>query len=155
VADADCAFQISHAARFPAPDPLAERMLAMLKPLDLTGYKPSPELLETLIRSNELAIMNLSGVNDDWARRAIATMRQEIARFRARLEGEMLIRITGENPPFVAGVVFGDDERVVKVAPIVKWAKGLDHDQLRAEIRKRGLKAAYVKTLTAQEIEAS
>jgi len=95
VVDADCAIPLTHAARFSAPDPLAERMLAML------------------------------------------------------------IRITGEDPPFVAGVVFGDDGRVVKFAPIVKWAKGLDHDQLRAEIRKRGLKAAYVKTLTAQEIEAS
>jgi hypothetical protein len=124
-----------------------------MKPLDLTNYKPSPELLETLIRSNELAIMNLSGVDKPWAQRAIATMQQENARFRARLEGRMLIRITGSD--FVAGVVFDEDERVHRFAPKVAWAKGMTPDELRAEIERRGLKATMVRTLTKQEIEGN
>jgi hypothetical protein len=126
-----------------------------MKPHDLTGYKPSRELLETLIRSNERAIMNISGVKAYWAAQAIQVMRKEIAMFRAKLEGEMLIRITGHNPPFVAGVVFDDSGTVHRFAPIVQWAKGLDEDQLRAEIKQRGLTATMVRTLTAQEIEAS
>jgi hypothetical protein len=64
----------------------------------------------------------------------------------------MLIRITGPN--FVAGVVFDDSGQVHRYAPIVAWAKGLNHDQLRAAIRQRGLKATYVRTLTANEMEA-
>ncbi len=124
-----------------------------MKPLDLTGYKPSPELLETLIRSNELAIMRLTGMPDEWAQKAIATMQQENARFRARLEGKMLIRITGSD--FVAGVVFDEDERVHRFAPKVAWAKGMTPDELRAEIQRRGLTATMVRTLTSQEIDAS
>jgi hypothetical protein len=125
-----------------------------MKPLDISTYKPSPELLETLIRSNELAIMRLTGMRDEWATKAIATLQKEIAVFRAKLEGKMLIRITGHDPPFVAGVVFDDSGTVHRFAPIVKWAKGLDEDQLRAEIKQRGLTATMVRTLTAQEIEA-
>ena len=63
----------------------------------------------------------------------------------------MLIRITGPN--FVAGVVIDDGGCVSRTAPILAWAKGLDHDQLRAEIRKRDFKAAYVRTLTANEMD--
>ncbi len=58
----------------------------MIVSLDLTGYKPSPELLETLIRSNELAIMNLTGMTDEWATQAIRVMEAEIVRFRAALD---------------------------------------------------------------------
>jgi uncharacterized small protein (DUF1192 family) len=57
-----------------------------MKQLDITGYKPSAELLVALIKSDELAIMNLSGVNEDWARQAIANLHDEIARFHAELE---------------------------------------------------------------------
>lgn len=67
----------------------------------------------------------------------------------------MLIRIKGPGPNgFVAGVVFNDDGKVYRFAPIVKWAEGLTHDQLRVEIQRRGLTAAYVRTLTLPEIEA-
>ena len=62
----------------------------------------------------------------------------------------MLIRIQGSN--FVAGVVF-DDGVAVKAAPIVKWAVGLNEDQLRSELNRRGLKASYVRTLTRAEID--
>jgi uncharacterized small protein (DUF1192 family) len=57
-----------------------------MKQLDITGYKPSTELLVALIKSDELAIMNLFGVNEDWARQAVAYLHEEIARFRAELE---------------------------------------------------------------------
>ena len=57
-----------------------------MKQLDITGYKPSAALLVALINSDELAIMNLSGVNEDWARQAVANLQDEIAMFRAELE---------------------------------------------------------------------
>jgi hypothetical protein len=64
----------------------------------------------------------------------------------------MLIRIAGPN--FVAGVVFGEDGDVRVAAPIVRWAVGLTVDQLRAEVARRGLTAAMVRTLTKPEIDA-
>ena len=57
----------------------------MTKPLDLAGYKPSPELLIALIKSDELAIMNLTGITDEWATQAIRTLEAEVARLRAAL----------------------------------------------------------------------
>lgn len=65
----------------------------------------------------------------------------------------MLVRITGDNPPFVAGVVFDEDGYVHRFAPIVKWANGLSADALRAELDRRGLKATLVRTLIKAEIE--
>jgi hypothetical protein len=48
--------------------------------------------------------------------------------------------------------VFDDSGTVPSCAD--SGAKGLDEDQLRVEIKQRGLKATMVRTLTAQEIEA-
>jgi hypothetical protein len=64
----------------------------------------------------------------------------------------MLVRVLGEHPPFTAGCIF-EDGVVVKAAPILRWTMGLTPDQLRAEIRRRGLRAHIVRTLTRVEAE--
>jgi hypothetical protein len=64
----------------------------------------------------------------------------------------MLIRVLGENPPFTAGCILEDDV-VVKAAPILRWTMGMSAERLRAEIRRRGLRAHYVRTLTRSEAE--
>lgn len=65
----------------------------------------------------------------------------------------MLVRVTGTNPPFVAGLVFGiDNERVMVCAPILRWARGMTEEQLRKELKRRNLKASYVRTLTGKEM---
>lgn len=62
----------------------------------------------------------------------------------------MLVRITGPN--FVAGVVFDDNDGRVRVAaPILKWALNLDETDFRAELKRRGLTATLVRTLTRAE----
>jgi hypothetical protein len=63
----------------------------------------------------------------------------------------MLIRVIGPN--FVAGIVFDEDGRVHRTADIVKWAKGMTEDELRGELRRRGLTATRVRTLTRAEIK--
>ena len=63
----------------------------------------------------------------------------------------MLVRVTGPN--FVAGLVFGiDNERVMVCAPILKWARGMTEKELRRELKRRGLTASYVRTLTGREM---
>jgi hypothetical protein len=47
------------------------------------------------------------------------------------LSHAVLVRVTG--PGFTAGLVFGQDHRVVKAAPILRWVVGLTSDELRAE----------------------
>jgi hypothetical protein len=69
---------------------------------------------------------------------------------RVRVDGPMLIRVIGSN--FVAGIVLEDDV-VVKAAPIVKWAHGLETQELRLALQRRNLKATIVRTLTKAEIE--
>ena len=64
----------------------------------------------------------------------------------------MLIRVTGLN--FVGGLIFGNNGRVAEAAPVVKWARGMTADQVRAEVAKRGLKAEIVRALTGVEIAA-
>jgi hypothetical protein len=66
--------------------------------------------------------------------------------------GEMLIRVTG--PYFVAGLVIDEDDCVRIAAPVLKWAKGLNQEQLRAELARRELTATIVRTLTESEIKA-
>jgi hypothetical protein len=67
----------------------------------------------------------------------------------------MLVRVKGTNPPFVAGIVFGvDTERVMVTAPILKWARGMTEEQLRKELKRRGLTASYVRTLTREEMKS-
>ena len=63
----------------------------------------------------------------------------------------MLVRVTGYNPPFVAGVVFDEDGLVRVAAPILKWAIDMDEATFRAELKRRGLTATLVKTLTRAE----
>ncbi len=65
--------------------------------------------------------------------------------------GRMLIRVTG--PEFAAGLVLGQDHRVARAAPILHWALGMSADELRAELKRRGLQGAYVKILTGPEID--
>jgi hypothetical protein len=62
----------------------------------------------------------------------------------------MLIRVTGLD--FIAGIVI-DDDKVRRTAPILQWAKGLSSDQLRAELKQRGLRATIVRTLTLKEMQ--
>jgi hypothetical protein len=64
----------------------------------------------------------------------------------------MLIRVTGPN--FVGGFIFSDRGKVIEAAPILKWAEGMTADEVRAEVTKRGFKAAIVRTLTGAEIKA-
>ncbi len=63
----------------------------------------------------------------------------------------MLVRVTGNNPPFVAGVVFDEDGLVRVAAPIVKWAIDMDETTFRAELKRRGYTATLVRTLTRAE----
>jgi hypothetical protein len=62
----------------------------------------------------------------------------------------MLIRVVA--PHFVAGAIFGEDGRVQRAAPILKWSVGMTEDELRAEIKRRGYTATIVRTLTRPEI---
>jgi hypothetical protein len=65
----------------------------------------------------------------------------------------MLLRVTGTK--FVAGLVFGlDTGRVAVTAPILRWAYGMTEDQLRRELKRRGLTASYVRTLTREEMQS-
>jgi hypothetical protein len=63
----------------------------------------------------------------------------------------MLIRVVG--PHFVAGLVFEEDGVVTKAAPILRWATGLSTSELRLELKKRGYRAHYVRTLTRPELD--
>jgi hypothetical protein len=62
----------------------------------------------------------------------------------------MLIRVTGLD--YVAGIVI-DDDKVVRTAPKLKWAKGLTTDQLRVELSQRSLRATVVRTLPLKEMQ--
>jgi hypothetical protein len=63
----------------------------------------------------------------------------------------MLVRVTGNDPPFVAGVVFDENGLVRVAAPILKWAIDMDEKTFRAELTRRGLTATLVRTLTRAE----
>ena len=66
----------------------------------------------------------------------------------------MLVRVIGPNSA-AAGLVFGTDTGLVRVtAPILRWAMGMNEEQLRVALRRKGLKASYVRTLTRAEIQA-
>jgi hypothetical protein len=62
----------------------------------------------------------------------------------------LLVRVAG--PGFAAGLVLDRFDGVLTAAPILNWAKGLSEEALRAELHRRGLKAALVRTLTRTEL---
>jgi hypothetical protein len=55
----------------------------------------------------------------------------------------MLVRVIA--PHFAAGIVYNETtDRCTEAAPILHWCVGLSGDELRAEVAKRGWRAAVV-----------